>query len=288
MSVDYLWQPKGAGRPVGISLKTEHFSAVLETQPALDFLEVHAENYMTEGGAHHRYLEDICAQYALSVHGVGMSLGSAEGLDKAHVARFKTVVERYRPAMVSEHLAWSVSGGTYLNDLLPLPLTAESLDVVARNIDTLQDAIGRAILVENPSSYLSFKSSEMPELEFLVQLAERTGAGLLMDVNNVYVSARNMETSPEAYIDAVPASLIGEVHLAGHAVKNIDGVELRIDDHGSAVSPDVWALYKRLIARVGPKPTLIEWDTDIPPLPTLVAEAEKARAVMNVSEAAHV
>ncbi|WP_020400998.1 MNIO family bufferin maturase [Kordiimonas gwangyangensis] len=288
MSVDYLWQPKGTGRPAGISLKTEHFSDILTSRPAVDFLEVHAENYMTEGGAHHRYLEEICAHYALSVHGVGMSLGSAEGLDPAHVARFKAVVERYRPTIVSEHLAWSVSGGTYLNDLLPLPLTVESLDVVVRNIDTLQQAIGRSVLVENPSSYLSFKSSEIPELEFLVRLAERTGAGLLMDVNNVYVSARNMETSPEEYIDAVPASLIGEVHLAGHAVKNIDGVELRIDDHGSAVSPDVWALYERLITRVGPKPTLVEWDTDIPPLSILVAEAEKAKAVMNALEAAHV
>ena len=287
MAIEYIWAPDECLAPVGVSLKTQHFDHILATRPDLAFFEVHAENYMTPGGAHHRYLEAVCEHYALSVHGVGMSLGSAEGLDAAHIKRFRQVVERYNPVMVSEHLAWSVADGTYLNDLLPLPMTAESLSIVRGNVDRLQDAIGRAILVENPSSYLSFKSSEMSELEFLSQLAELTGCGLLLDVNNIYVSACNMGFAPTDYLDAVPASLVGEVHLAGHVVKDIDGTELRIDDHGSAVCGDVWQLYQRLIERIGRKPTLIEWDTDIPAFEVLEAEAAKATRVMTGRELEH-
>ncbi|WP_262691477.1 MNIO family bufferin maturase [Kordiimonas aestuarii] len=287
MAVDYLWQSKGQVPPVGVSLKTEHLAHVLNARPAMAFFEVHAENYMTKGGAHHRYLEAICEHYALSVHGVGMSLGSAEGLDPAHVDRFRGVVARYGPVLVSEHLAWSVQGGTYLNDLLPLPLTQESLRVVSANVSRLQDAVGRAILIENPSSYLAFKASEMPEIEFLTRLADATGCGLLLDVNNIYVSARNMGFDALGYLDAVPAALIGEVHLAGHVVKDIDGIKLRIDDHGSRVCDDVWGLYERLVNRVGPKPTLIEWDTDVPDFDVLEAEATKALARMTAKVHVH-
>ncbi|WP_417452148.1 DUF692 domain-containing protein [Kordiimonas sp.] len=280
MSVHFPWLPAGQAVPVGVSLKTQYFDHVLEKRPQLGFFEVHAENYMSSGGAHHRYLEAICEHYALSLHGVGMSLGSAEGLDPAHVQRFSALVNRYNPALVSEHLAWSVRGGTYLNDLLPLPMTQESLQVVADNVNRLQDSIGRAILVENPSSYLSFRSSEMNELEFLHALCERSGCGLLLDVNNVFVSASNMGFDASRYLADVPASLIGELHLAGHLLRDIGGTPLRIDDHGSPVADEVWHLYKTLIARVGPKPTLIEWDTNIPTFDILEQEAEKAASFM--------
>lgn len=288
MPLDHIWQGSRKTPPVGVGLKTEHFDHVLRSRPQLAFFEVHAENYMTDGGAHHRYLEAIAERYPLSVHGVGMSLGSAEGVDSRHVERFRDVLERYKPVLVSEHLAWSVSGGTYLNDLLPLPLTEESLMVVSDNVKRVQDAIGRRLLIENPSSYLAFASSEMPELDFLLRLAEATGAGLLLDINNVYVSARNMGSEAESYIDQVPADLVGEVHLAGHLLKHVDGVELRIDDHGSRVADDVWALYRRFIHRAGPRPTLIEWDTDVPPFETLAEEAAKAAEIMQMEVGAHV
>jgi len=272
---------KGSKCPVGVGLKTQHYDDVLSSKPALAFFEVHAENYMMPGGAHHRYLEAISETYPLSLHGVGMSLGSAEGLDKAHLRQFKALVERYRPWLVSEHLAWSRMGGTYLNDLLPLPLNQHSLEVVRDNVNAMQDAIGRRILVENPSSYLAFTGSDMPEIEFLVALAERTGCGLLLDVNNVFVSGKNMEWNVSAYLENVPAALVGEIHLAGHVTKEVDGQTIRIDDHGSRVSEDVWDLYESLVGRIGPRPTLIEWDSDIPTFDELLEEAGRAREVMN-------
>ena len=195
-------------------------------------------------------------------------------------------MDRYNHALVSEHLAWSVEGGHYLNDLLPLPLNDESLTIVVDNIKTVQDALGRQILVENPSSYMAFNSSTMPEVEFLSVMAEKAGCGLLLDVNNIFVSGRNMGWSIEDYVDNVPADLIGEVHLAGHLIKEVDGVELRIDDHGSAVSDDVWALYERLINRVGDVPSLVEWDNNIPDFAILQNEANKAHEIM-VRAAAH-
>jgi uncharacterized protein (UPF0276 family) len=264
---------------VGVSLKAQHYQLILEQQPSVDFFEIHAENYMVDGGAHHRFLEAISNQYPISLHGVGMSLGSAEGLDDAHVARFRELVDRYNPALVSEHLAWSVEGETYLNDLLPFPLNAESLAVVVGNVNRVQDAIGRKLLVENPSSYMTFKNSDIPEVEFLADVVGQTGCGLLLDVNNIYVSGRNMGWSPEAYLDAVDGASIGEIHLAGHLLKDIDGTELRIDDHGSAVADDVWSLYRRLINRVGVKPTLVEWDNNIPDFSEFLNEAEKARSL---------
>ncbi|WP_374764492.1 MNIO family bufferin maturase [Yunchengibacter salinarum] len=266
--------------PVGVSLKTEHFDDVLAHGPDLAFFEIHAENAMIDAGATLTVLERINAQIPLSVHGVGLSLGSAEGLDDAHLKRFKAVVDRFNPVLVSEHLAWSRGNGVYLNDLLPLPLTQESLSVMANNVDRVQQTLGRRILVENPSSYMAFESSTLPEPEFLAMLADRTGCGLLLDVNNIYVSSRNMGTSAETYLDAIPTEAVGEVHLAGHVVKDIEGRELRIDDHGSAVSAPVWDLYERLIEAAGSLPTLVEWDTNIPPFQTLLTEADKARAIM--------
>jgi len=271
---------KGSPNPVGVGLKAQHYDDVLASQPALAFFEVHAENYMMPGGAHHRYLEAICERYPLSLHGVGMSLGSADGLNQKHLKEFKTVVERYRPWLVSEHLAWSRAGDTYLNDLLPLPLTRESLQTVTDNVKAMQDTIGRKILIENPSSYLDFTDDEMPEVEFLVALADATGCGLLLDVNNVYVSGKNMGWDVAGYLDNVSAALVGEIHLAGHLAREVEGHTLRIDDHGRQVCDEVWDLYKRAVERIGPRPTLIEWDSNIPALADLVDEAEKARQIM--------
>jgi uncharacterized protein len=281
MSNQYYLTPSGTDLPAGISLKNQHFSEILEKSPDIAFFEVHAENFMSEGGTHHRYLEAVCEEYALSVHGVGMSLGSAEGIDKGHLQKFKAVVDRYSPWLISEHLAWSNEGGYYLNDLLPLPLNGESLAVVTANINRMQDCLGRKILIENPSAYMAFSSTDMPETEFLVRLAENTGCGLLLDVNNVYVSGKNMGWSVETYLKDVPSSLIGEIHLAGHTLKPLEGgTEIRIDDHGSEVCAEVWELYRDLTARVGVRPTLVEWDTNIPSLNILLTEAAKAADIM--------
>ena len=278
--------------PVGIGLKSQHYREALSENPDVAFYEVHAENHMVDGGPHRNYLLAIAEKCDLSVHGVGLSLGSAEGLDKEHLNRFKQVVDTFDPILVSEHLAWSVSDGTYLNDLLPLPMNEETFGIVSDNIQQVQDTLGRQILVENPSSYLAFAETSIPEPEFLIRLSDHTGCGLLLDVNNIYVSAKNMHWDPIPYVDSIPADKIGEIHLAGHLLRNIGGEELRIDDHGSEVCDDVWQLYERLIQRVGVKPTLIEWDTNIPEFDRLVAEAHKARdlamkATMITQEAAH-
>lgn len=272
--------PSGAQHPVGVGLKSEHMLEIIKSQPELAFFEVHAENFMTAGGNHMRFLDAIVELYPLSVHGVGMSLGSAEGLDHIHLNKFKQVIGRYQPWLVSEHLAWSVHGGHYLNDLLPLPLNATTLEIVADNINRMQDGIGRQILVENPSTYVAFEATDIPEPEYLTLLAEKTGCGLLLDVNNVYVSARNNHFDACSYLASIPAALVGEIHLAGHLVKDIDGAEIRIDDHGSEVAPEVWSLYSETIARIGARPTLIEWDSNLPALPVLVHEAHKARDLM--------
>ncbi len=285
--LDKTW-PVHQKPKVGVGLKSQHYDYVLENKPELDFFEVHAENYMMKGGAHHRYLEKIASSYALSIHGVGMSLGSAVGLDAAHLTRFKDLVERYEPCLVSEHLAWSVSDGTYLNDLLPLPLTPESLKIVSDNVKRMQDAIGRQILIENPSSYLSFSESIIPEPDFLASLVEECACGILLDVNNIYVSSQNLHADCDTYWQNLPIDAIGEVHLAGHVVKDIEGVTLRIDDHGSAVCDAVWALFEKLPHEAGHKPTLVEWDCNIPEFPVLLSEANKARKLMEQAEAIHV
>ena len=221
-------------------------------------------------------LERLRRDYPIALHGVGLSLGSAEDLDRRHLGRLVALAERLEPALVSEHLAWSVAGGAYLNHLLPLRYDAETLAIVARHVDAVQAALGRRLLVENPSSYLRFRHSTMTEPEFLGELARRTGCGLLCDVNNVYVSSENLGFDPERYLDALPPEAVGEIHLAGHSVSDADGRPVLIDDHGGPVADPVWRLYRRALTRFGPLPTLVEWDTDLPDLPVLLTEARAA------------
>lgn len=264
----------------GVGLRFRHHQEVLESNPAAAWFEVHAENYLG-GGSAPAYLGAIRRDYPVSLHGTGLSLGSAEGLDPAHVARLQELVERIEPGLVSEHLSWSVVGGDYLADLLPLPMTEEALEIVCRNVEHVQFRLKRRLLVENPSTYLQFRHSTIPEWEFLAQVAKRTGCGILCDVNNIYVSACNHGWDAPAYLAALPPEVVGEIHLAGHAVRRLDGGRvLRIDDHGSRVAPEVWALYAEAIARFGPVPTLIEWDTDVPALEVLIDEAARAEVVL--------
>jgi uncharacterized protein len=269
----------GHGLPAraGIGLRSPHVGEVLAARPALPWLEVHPENYLG-GGPAVRALLTIRGHYPLSVHAVGLSVGSADGVDRRHLGRIKDLVDRVEPSLVSEHLAWSQVGGAYLNHLLPLPYTEESLAVVSRNIDAAQTALGRRVLIENPSGYLRFAMSTIPEPEFLVALVQRTGCGLLCDLNNIYVTSENLGVDPVAYLDAIPPEAVGELHLAGHSANDADGRTILIDDHGSPVSPAVWALYDHALDRFGPLPTLIEWDTDIPPLEVLLGEAQRADA----------
>jgi uncharacterized protein len=268
---------RGLPPRAGIGLRSPHVSEVLATRPALPWLEVHPENYLG-GGPAVRALHAIREHYPVSFHAVGLSLGSADGLDRRHLGRLKDLVDRLEPTIVSEHLAWSQSGGAYLNHLLPLPYTEESLAAVCRNVDEVQATLGRRVLVENPSGYLRFTASTVPEADFLTELARRTGCGLLCDVNNIYVTARNLGLDPEAYLGALPPAAVGEIHLAGHSVNDADGRTLLIDDHGSPVAPAVWALYEQALHRFGAVPTLVEWDTGIPALEVLLSEARRADA----------
>jgi uncharacterized protein (UPF0276 family) len=265
----------------GIGLRFPHHEAVLETRPAVAWFEAHTENYMG-GGPSLACLEAIRADYPISLHGVGLSLGSAEGLDRIHLERIRRTAERIAPALVSEHLSWSVVGGRYLADLLPLPLTEEALAVVCRHVDEVQTCLRRPILVENPSTYLCCRHSTIPEWEFLAAVAARTGCGILCDVNNIHVSACNHGWDPHTYLAALPPAAIGEIHLAGHSVRVLDGgFVLRIDDHGSRVIPEVWSLYAAALARFGPVPTMIEWDNNIPALTVLLDEANRAASLLD-------
>lgn len=264
--------------PIGIGLRTPHVAAVRTTRPALSFLEVHTENYLADETALAALL-DIRRDYPLSLHGVGLSLGSADGVDTEHLARIADLAVRTAPFLMSEHLSWSVTGGVYLNDLLPLPYTDEALAVVAANVERAQAALKRPLLIENPSAYLRFKHSTMAEPEFLAALARRTGCRLLCDVNNIHVTCTNLGLDPIAYIDALPADAVAEIHLAGHARVERDGATLLIDDHGAPVADEVWTLYRRAVVRFGTVPALVEWDRQLPRLPVLLAEARKAEAV---------
>jgi uncharacterized protein len=267
--------PQRAPISVGIGLRGPHMDEVVVTRPAIGWLEVHAENYMG-GGPGPRRLEAIRRDYPLSIHGVGLSLGTAEGLDREHLRRLKALIDRYAPMLVSEHLSWSMSGGAYLNDLLPLPYTEEALASVVRNVDAAQTALGRQILVENPSRYLSFRHSTIAEPVFLAQLASHTGCGLLCDVNNVFVTASNLGLDAAAYLEGLPGAAVGELHLAGHSRISREGASLLIDDHAARVSPPVWDLYRHAVRRFGPVPTLVEWDKELPPLTVLLGEARAA------------
>jgi uncharacterized protein len=248
---------------------------VLATRPPVAWLEVHPENYLG-GGPAVRALQAIREHYPVSLHAVGLSVGTADGVDRRHLSRLKGLVDRLEPALVSEHLAWSQVGGAYLNHLLPLPYTEEALASVCRNVDEVQSTLGRRVLIENPSGYLRFTSSTIPEAEFLAALARRTGCGLLCDVNNVYVTAQNLGLDAFAYLAALPSDAVGEIHLAGHAVNDAGGRPILIDDHGSPVDPAVWFLYEHALGRFGALPTLVEWDTHIPALEVLLQEARRA------------
>ena len=265
----------------GVGLRFPHHQAVIERRPRVAWFEVHTENYMG-GGAPLRYLEAIRRDYPLSLHGVGLSLGRVDGLDADHLDRIVRLAARIEPGLVSEHLTWSISDGNYVGDLLPLPLTEEALDVVCDNIDRFQQALRRQILVENPSSYLRYRNSTIAESEFMVAVARRTGCGILCDVNNIFVSAANHGWDAVAYLEALPPTEVKELHLAGHTVKQLsDGAELRIDDHASPVEPAVWALFRQAVLRFGARPTMIEWDSNIPPLEVLVEQADQASAILS-------
>ena len=271
--------PPLSNRSAGISLRLPHVAEIAATRPQLGFLEVHAENYMAETAALDRLVE-LRRDYPVSVHGVALSLGSAEQLDRVHLGRLMALIERVEPMLVSEHLAWSAIGGNYLNDLLPLPYTEESLDVFCQHVGEAQETLGRRLLIENPSSYLRFRHSTIPEAEFLTETARRTGCGILCDVNNIYVSANNFRFDPVAYLDSLPADVTGEIHLAGHHAA--EDADILIDDHGSRVAPPVWELYTAALKRFGPVPTLIEWDTNLPALDVLLDEARHAQELANI------
>ncbi|HEX4769070.1 MAG TPA: DUF692 domain-containing protein [Lichenihabitans sp.] len=276
------WRPEriATGR-AGVGLKPMHVSEILETRADIGFFEVHAENYMGAGGPPHAQLEAIRERYPVSLHGVGLSIGGAGPLDADHLARLKALDRRYRPALFSEHLAWSTHDGTFLNDLLPVPYTDEALNRIVDHIDEVQSAMGRQMLLENPSTYVVFTESTMGEAEFIARIAARSGCGLLLDINNVFVSATNHAYSPEAYLDAFPLDLVQEIHLGGHAA-TVDeaGAALLIDSHDASVADPVWTLYERTIRRLDPVPTLIEWDADVPSWTVLAAEAARADAAM--------
>lgn len=270
----------------GLGLKPEHYRHILAERPDVGFFEVHAENYMGAGGPPHRYLEAITERYPLSLHGVGLSIGAAKPLDQSHLRRLRDLVDRYRPQCFSEHLAWSTHDAGFLNDLLPLPYTGETLARVADHVDEAQQAIGRRLLLENPSTYVLFEESTIDEIDFLDSVAERAGCGLLLDVNKVMVSAVNHRLDPNAYVDRFPVERVGEIHLAGYDEAADDaGERLLIDAHGSPVENDVIELYRRVLARTGPVPTLIEWDNDVPDFPTLLAEAVRADRLISAEAA---
>ena len=266
----------------GTSLKQEHLPSILVDDNKRGFFEVHAENYMGAGGPPHQALTRIRRDYPVSLHGVCMSIGGPQPLDKTHLGRFKALVDRYEPALVSEHLAWSTHNTTYFNDLLPLPYTQATLTRVADHIDQVQEMIGRTILLENPSTYVVFPQSTMSETDFIRKLVQRTGCGLLLDVNNVFVSATNHGTSALSYLTNFPVEHVGEIHLAGHAEQSDDeGDLLLIDSHDGPVADAVWKLFEIVIVQSGPIPTLVEWDSAIPEWPILKAEAAAAQAILD-------
>lgn len=266
----------------GIGLNPEHFASVLESEPDIGFFEIHAENYFVAGGPFHHYLSLIRERYPLSIHGVGLSLGGEAPPDIGHLRALRTLLERYKPQCFSEHLAWSGHSGTYVNDLLPLPYTATTLVRVCENIRRVQEFLGRQILIENPATYVEFAGSSYSEPDFIAEVVRRTRCGLLLDLNNVHVSCVNHNRAPRTYLEALPLDAVGEIHLAGFTRdRDAAGAPLLIDSHTGPVDGSVWQLYRELMARLGPKPTLIEWDNDVPGLDTLVTEAHRAELQLN-------
>ena len=265
----------------GVGFKPVHFRAILVEPQPIGFFEVHAENYMGAGGPPHAQLAALRQRYALSVHGVGLSIGSMQPLDRDHLARLRSLCDRYEPESFSEHLAWSSHDGVYFNDLLPLPYTPQTLARVAEHIDTVQTTLRRQTLLENPSTYVGIAESTIPEVEFLAEVSRRTGCGLLLDINNVFVSSTNLGTSPQDYLDEFPVERVKEIHLGGHH-RDIDdaGAPLLIDAHAAPVARPVWELYAWVIARIGPIATVIEWDNDIPDWSMLRAEAAAAERIL--------
>ncbi|MBV1903979.1 MAG: DUF692 domain-containing protein [Marinosulfonomonas sp.] len=265
----------------GVGYKPQHYSDILENPGAVEWLEIHAENYMGDGGRPIAQLRYLAEQFPISVHGVGLSIGGERALDADHLARLKHLLSWLNPASFSEHLAWSTHGNHFLNDLLPLPYTDATLTRVADHISQVQEVVGRQLLLENPSTYLAFDASEMDEVEFLREVVARTGCGLLLDVNNVFVSATNQKTDPITYLNDFPMDAVGELHLGGHDKDTDDhGAPLLIDSHGCEVVDPVWALYAHTLDLAGARPTLIEWDTDVPDWATLAAQAGRADALL--------
>ena len=260
----------------GIGLRAPHYQSILATKPEVGFLEVHSENFFGDGGQPHRYLHAFRELYPISLHGVGLSLGSADEINSAHLKKLKRLADAIKPALISEHLCWVSVNGRFLNDLLPLPYTSESLQHVVAHIDRVQDFLGRRISVENVSSYMEFVDSDIPEWQFVQEVADRAGCGILLDVNNIYVNATNHGFDAKTYIDAIAPHCVTEIHLAGFQ----DTGEILIDTHGAAVSDPVWQLYEYAISRLGPVPTLIEWDTNLPTLDVLLGEASYADTLM--------
>ena len=278
-----------AGRPIpakaGIGLRGEHYREVAEDLPDTAFFEVHSENFFGLGGVPHRYLRRIREHYPLSLHGVGLSLGSTDPLDREHVARLKQLNDSYRPALISEHVSWGSAGGRHFNDLLPLPDTDEALAHLVDRVGQVQDLLRRRMLIENVSSYLEFEHSTISEWEFVAAVAEQADCGILLDVNNVYVNSRNHGFDAVDFIDRMPADRVEEIHLAGHTENRLEDGSILIDTHDQRVCDAVWQLYRYTIGRLGPRPTLIEWDTDLPPLQVLLDEARIANRIMERADA---
>ncbi|MTI45005.1 hypothetical protein JM93_03618 [Roseibium hamelinense] len=268
----------------GVGLKPEHIPEILETHPDVGFFEIHAENYMGAGGAPHRNLAMIRERYPLSLHGVGLSIGSEGPLDREHLGRLRTLNTKYDPELFSEHLAWSTHDQIYVNDLLPVAYNVDTLVRVCDHIDEVQETVGRKMLLENPSTYVAFEQSSMTETAFLKEVVRRTGCGLLLDVNNVYVSCINHDRQPEHYLQDFPIEAVGEVHLGGHA-PDMDQAErpLLIDAHDREVDAEVWRLYEQILRKIGPIPTLVEWDNDVPAWGVLLAEAERATGLLKLA-----
>jgi len=288
MTSAYPVSPATPAMGAGLGLKPQHYRSVLESRAPGLWVEVHPENYMTAGGPRLAWLDAIRREHPLSLHGVALSLGGADRPDAGHLKALKQLADRYQPALVSEHLAWCAHDGTYFGDLLPIPYTPAHLDRFCAHVAETQDVLGRPILVENPSIYLPLKS-DMSEQDFLAEAVRRTGCGLLLDVNNVFVTCRNLQQDPAAYIANVPGDAVGEIHLAGHEQDEALGDGLLIDTHGAPVHDDIWTLYRQLIARIGPKPTLIERDTNLPPFENLMAERGRAQHILDAAalEVAH-